>query len=118
MKPILVLGPEEPGAPALERGQLDLCRVAPTAEVVPGAGVYDSIIVINDGRAGTIRRVQMALGMRGRGKQLAVGVLTYLVVPALGLEAGDAANVDWAALWPQLRIELKEAILSLEFQAD
>jgi hypothetical protein len=117
VKPILVLGPELPGAPSLERGQVDLCRVTPPAEVVAGAD-YDSVIVINDGGAGTIRRVQMALDMRERGNRLAVGVLTYLAVPALGLEGGDAALANWLALWPQLRVELKEAILSLEYQAD
>ena len=115
MKPILVLGPAEPGAPSLEHGEVDLCRSPPPAEVV--AGAYDSIIVINDGGAGTIRRVQMALDLRGRGGRLSVGVLTYLAVP-LGLDAGDPALAEWLALWPQLKVELKEAMLNLEYQAD
>jgi len=118
LKPILLLGPEQAGAPALERGHVDLCRVAPSAEVAVGEDAYDSVIVINDGGAGTIRRVQMALGMRCRGGRLAVGVLTYLAVPAFGLDAGEAALADWLALWPQLRVELKEAMLNLEYQAD
>jgi hypothetical protein len=117
VKPILVLGPEEPGAPSLVRGHVDLCRVPPPAEVVAGAGVYESVIVINDGGAGTIRRVQMALDMRGRGGPVSVGVLTYLVVP-LGLDPADPALAEWPSLWPQLKVELKEAMLSLEYQAD
>jgi hypothetical protein len=117
VKPILVLGPEEPGAPSLERGQVDLCRVSPPAEVVAGAGVYDSVIVINDGGAGTLRRVRMALDMRGRGGPVSVGVLTYLVVP-LGLDPADPALADCLEMWPQLKVELKEAMLSLEYQAD
>jgi hypothetical protein len=112
-----VLGPEEPGEPSLERGQVDLCRVPPPAEVVAGAGVYDSVIVINDGGAGTIRRVQMALDLRGRGGRMSVGVLTYLAVP-LGLDADDPALAEWLEMWPQLKVELKDAMLSLEYQAD
>ncbi len=116
MKRILVLGPEEPGEPSLERGHVDLCRVAPTAHAVGSPGAYQSVIVINDGGADTIRRVQMALDMRGRHRRAAVGVLTYLPAPALGPDPGEVALADW--LWSQLRIEMKEAMLSVEYQAD
>ena len=116
MKRILVLGPEEPGEPSLERGHVDLCRVGPAAEVAAGRTAYQSVIVINDGSAETIRRVQMALDMRRRHKQLAIGVLSYLAAPALGLDPGEAALADW--LWTQLRVEMKGATLSVEYQAD
>lgn len=116
MKRILVLGPEERGKPSLERGHVDLCRLPPRVEFVSGAGAYDSVIVINDGGADTIRRVQLALDMCGRRRPLAIGVLTYLAAPALGRDPGDAALADW--LGSQLRIEMKEAMLSLEYQAD
>jgi N-acyl-L-homoserine lactone synthetase len=85
--------------------------------MVLSAGVYDSVIVINDGGAGTIRRVQMALDLRGRGGRMSVGVLTYLAVP-LGLDADDPALAEWLEMWPQLKVELKDAMLSLEYQAD
>ena len=118
MKPVLVLGPEEPGAPSLERGQVDVCRVAPMAELVAGEGVYDAVIVINDGTAAAIQRMQMALDLRGRYGRLSIGVLAYLAAPALGVDAGEAALAEWLMLWPPLRFELKGDILSLEYQAD
>jgi len=118
MKPILVLGPEEPGSPSQERGRVDFCRIPCSAEFVAGDGMYGSVIVINDGGAGTIHRLQTALAMRGRGGRLPIGVLTYLAAPGLGVDAGDPAPGDWLALWPQFRIDLKGPMLSLEYQAD
>ncbi len=113
MKPILVLGPEEPGAAALERGQLDLFRVPATAEVVTGAGVYDSVIVINDGGVDTIRRLLLALAMRRHCRELDVGVLTYLDGHAL-----DDSLAPLCRAAAPLRIELGPQGLNLEYQAD
>jgi hypothetical protein len=116
VKRILVLGPEEPGEPSIERGHVDLCRTGSAAEVVAGRAAYQTVIVINDGSAGTIRRMQVALDMRARHQRLAIGVLTYLAAPALGLDPGEVALADW--LRTQLRVEMKEATLSVEYQAD
>jgi len=110
MKPILLLGPAQPGGSPLERWLLEFRRV-PCEEAAAGETTrYSSVIVINDGGAYTLRRLLMAFAMRERQEQLDIGMLSYL---------DEAENRPPAliALEPRLSIELKEETLRLEYQA-
>lgn len=102
MKPILMLGPERGRAPFLERGHIDVCEAEQIDGFVANETAYSTVIVINDGGAGTVRRLLAALHMRERRKGLCVGVLSYL---------------EQDSLDPRLRIEVKKEVLSFEYQA-
>lgn len=119
MKPILLLAPPRAGVPR-ERRQLDLRRVT-RLDAIDDAD-YDAVIVLNDGGAGTVRRLRLALALRAHHKRLPVAVLTYLPpdAPAPGdalAAAGAVPDVALAELGPGLHVELKDAVLSLEYQA-
>lgn len=122
MKPVLLLAPPHAGVPQ-ERQRLDLWRVT-RVDAVDDAE-YASVIVLNDGGAETIRRLQLALALREQHKQLPVAVLTYLAPPPDGAPARDALAdlaaapaAVLAALGPELCVELKGQMLSLEYQAE
>lgn len=120
MKPILLLAPPRAGL-SQERRRLDLLRVT-RLDAVDDAD-YASVIVLNNGGAETIRRLRLALALRERHKQLAVAVLTYLepradaAVSGETLAAAAAAPRALAELGPELFVELKDEVLSLEYQA-
>jgi hypothetical protein len=123
MKPILLLAPPGAGR-TLERRRLDLRRDT-RLDAVDEAD-YASVIVLNDGGAETIRRLRLALALREHHKQLPVAVLTYLEpgsagaaadALAAGITAAAAPHVALAELGPELSIELKDEVLSLEYQA-
>jgi hypothetical protein len=118
MKPVLLLAPPRPGLPSHRR--FDLRRVT-RVDAVDTAD-YASVIVLNDGGADTIKRLQLALALREHHKQLPVAVLTYLeprAGPVDGLLAGAAVRpgVALAELGPELFVELKDEVLRLEYQA-
>ena len=119
MKPVLLLAAPRAGLRP-ERGRLDLRRVA-RLDAIDDAD-YDSVIVLNDGGVETIRRLQLALELRAHHKQLQVGVLTYLepagdgAGPDVLVGAGPAAVLS--QLGPELCVELKDQVLSLEYQAE
>ncbi len=130
MKPILLLGPDRPGGPTLERWHVNMHRTTLAEETLANAPAYSSVIVINGGDAETVRRLLTALEMHQRDKHLCVGVLTYLDEAA----GADHLTRDLFAISPgsrppdpllpvlrdlgsRLRIELKDARLSLEYQA-
>jgi hypothetical protein len=122
MKPILLLAPApKRTGRRRERRRLDLRRVA-RLDAVDDAD-YASVIVLNDGGAATIRRLQLALALRAQHERLPVAVLTYLEPPDAAA-AGDALAAAAAAprlalpeLGPELFVELKDEMLSLEYQA-
>ena len=119
MKPILLLAPPD-ADPAPQRRRLDLRRVS-RLDAVDHAE-YASVIVVNDGGAQTIRRLQLALSLRAHHKQLPVAVLTYLepdaATPGAGqLAAAAAPGVTLGELGPELFVELKDEMLNLEYQA-
>lgn len=116
MKPILLLGPDRPGGPTLERRHVDLLRTTLAEEAVANAAAYSSVIVINDGDAGTVRRLVKALQMHQREKHLCVGVLTYLSEAACDTGRADLLPA-LASLGPPLSIELNGEVLSFEYQA-
>ena len=64
MKPVLVLLPVERGRLARERGSLDIRRVDDMSADIAGLGDYASVIVLHDGGAGTLKRLQLALALR------------------------------------------------------
>jgi len=122
VKPVLLLAPACDGRPR-ERRQLDLWRVT-RVDRVDGAD-YASVIVLNDGSAGTVRRLRQALALRAQHKELPVAVLTYLGPPrgagaspdALA-NAGPRPDAVLPELGPELYVELKDEVLSVEYQAD
>lgn len=116
MKPILVLAPPAPGLPRRERPRVDLRRAAGDVGPVDPGG-YSAVIVLNDGGAGTVGRLRRALALRQRDERLRIGVLT-----CLGGEAGKAAataspQTVLQALGPELRVEMADQVLCLEYQA-
>lgn len=119
MKPILLLAPARAGV-RQGRDRLDLRRVT-RLDAVDDAD-YASVIVLNDGGAGTLRRLKLALALREHHKELRVGVLTYLEPVGEGRGRGavvaDAPAAVLSELGPELRVELKNQVLSLEYQAD
>lgn len=119
MKPILLLAPPQAGL-SQERHRLDLRRIT-RLDAVDDAD-YASVIVLNDGGAETIRRLRLALALREHHKQLPVAVLTYLEPRADAAVSGEAlaaaaAPRALAELGPELFVELKDEVLSLEYQA-
>ena len=81
------------------------------------------MIVVNDGGAETIRRLRVALALRQRCRQrLPVAVLTYLEPRRGGRDIlADVAALPrdaLAELGPELSVELKDAVLSVEYQAE
>ena len=128
MKPILVLGPAQDGAPWLERRQVGLRRTELIEEAVADAAGYSSVIVINDRGAGTLERLLLALRLRRRRKPLRIGVLSYLDEAECRhiLAEGNPAGGPAAAREPQgalravdsrLKVELDGGVLSVEYQA-
>lgn len=130
MKPILVLGPDRPGAASPERRQVDLHRIALTGETVTNAASYSSVIVINDGGADTVRRLLLALRLRHQRQHLCIGLLSYVdesvrpekmfqVHPISG--PGSPHPPDslpaFLNLDPRLKIGLCGEVLSFEYQA-
>jgi glycine cleavage system regulatory protein len=116
VKPILVLGPERPGEPTLERQCVNLHRTALAEAAVANAAAYSTVIVINDGDAETIRRLVQALEMRRSEKRLCIGVLTYLD-DATCDAPHEHAPAAIANLGTPLRVDLKEEVISFEYQA-
>ena len=120
MKPVLLLAPPRPG-PTRARRRLDLRRVTGLEGIDDGD--YGSVIVVNDGGAETIRRLRLALALREHHRRLPVAVLTYLRPRPDGaagrdaLPAPDMPQAALAELGPELSVELKDAVLSLEYQA-
>lgn len=119
MKPVLLLAPQRGGQPR-ERHRLDLRRVA-RLDAIDDAD-YASVIVVNDGGAETIRRLQVALALRKRQGRLPVAVLTYLE-PRPGGDAAlagaaPAPRFALAEFGPDLFVELKDEVLTLEYQAE
>ena len=119
MKPVLLLLPGQ-RRPSRERRVVDLRRAAGAAGVGDETD-YASVIVVNDGRAGTVRRQQLALALRDRHRGLPIAVLTYL---DRRLRAGADAILAAAGplpvlaeLGPELKVELRNEVLSLEYQA-
>jgi hypothetical protein len=123
MKPILLLAPARAGSPQ-DRRRVDLRRVT-RLDAVDDAD-YASVIVLNDGGAETIRRLRLALALRAQHEQLPVAVLTYLeprgdvavADETLAAAAAAAPRLALAELGPELFVELKDEVLSLEYQAD
>jgi hypothetical protein len=119
VKPLLLLAPTQAGRPARERRRIDLCRTD-AGDAAPHAD-YAAVIVLNDGRVATIRRLRLALALREQHKNLAIGVLTYLGGPrhtGAGFPPADAGPLPALGQFgPELRVELRDAVLSLEYQA-
>lgn len=121
MKPVLLLAPSQVG-PSRERRRLDLRHVARTDAI--DAADYASVIVLNDGGVDTLRRLQLALALRERHRELPVAVLTYLGRDESRRGAGDllagaaGPRRALAELGPELFVELKDEVLSLEYQAE
>lgn len=105
MRPVLLLVPDRDGVPARLRRQVELCSAGAVEPDADHATDYATVIVLNDGRAGTVQRLRQALALRERCHELQIGVLTWL----------DAQSAE-AELGPGLKIELKE-MLSVEYQA-
>lgn len=97
MRPVLLLVPDYDAPVRLPR-DVALC---PADTIDPGAD-YAAVIVLNDGRAGTVQRLREALALRERCHELEVGVLTWL---------------DTHSVSTELKVELKERVLSVEYQA-
>lgn len=118
MKPILVLAPAAAGLPRRERPRIDLRRVAGDVGPVDPSG-YSAVIVLNDGRAGTVGRLRRALALRQRDARLCVGVLTPLDPPrgAAVMAGPEPPELLLQALGPELRAELTGEVLCLEYQA-
>jgi hypothetical protein len=121
MKPVLLLAPSRAGRD-LEGRCLDLRRVT-RVDAVDDAD-YSAVIVLNDGSAETIRRLQLALALREHHKELRIAVLTYLGQRQDGQGAADASAVApaprraLADLGPELFVEIRDQVLSLEYQAE
>lgn len=109
MRPILLLGPAEPGGPPMERWLVEF-RPMTLDEATGGVSEYSSVIVINDGGTETIARMAAALRLRQQQPLQFVGVLSYL----------DEAAIDkvmhGGAPDPALRIRLQKEVLTLEYQ--
>lgn len=122
MKPVLLLLPGEEGRAAHERHYVDVLRDAAVPGGVAHPGRYAAVLVLNDGGAGTMQRLRLALSLRDRHPQLQVGMLSYLgnaPVDAAGRQAGGARwPLVLAELGPELKVELRDEVLSLEYQAD
>lgn len=127
MKPVLLLAPPRAGQPRERRrpdlrrvARLDLRRVA-RLDAIDDAD-YASVIVVNDGGAETIRRLQLALALRKRQGRLPVAVLTYLEPRADGdatlAGAAAAPRFALAEFGSDLFVELKDEVLTLEYQAE
>jgi len=110
MKPILLLGPAQPGGPPLERWLVEFRPVTLAGAAAADAAGYSSVIVINDGGAHTFRRLLTAFEMREHQEQLGIAVLSYL--DELDKRLPALINLE-----PRLRFELKDEVLRLEYQA-
>ena len=110
MKPILLLGPADPGGPPLERWLVEFRPLTLAEAAAADAVGYSSVIVVNDGGAHTFRRLLTAFEMRERQHQLGIGVMSYLDDVGQRLPA-------LISLEPRLRFELKDDALRLEYQA-
>lgn len=105
-----------------EQHCLDLRRDAADPSGVADAGKYGAVLVLNDGCAGTLRRLRLALALRDRHPQLQVGMVSYLenrpVDAVTSCVAGGVhAPLALAELAPELKVEFKDRVLNLEYQA-
>jgi hypothetical protein len=121
-RPVLLLLPGEEGRAAHERRSMDVIRDTDGPGGVAHAGRYAAVLVLNDGGAGTMRRLRLALALRDRHPQLQIGVLKYLgngpVDPVAGRQACRAdLSLVLAELGSELKVELTDQVLSLEYQA-
>lgn len=110
MKPILLLGPAEPGGPPQERWLVELRRATPADEALAGAAGYSGVIVINDGGVHTFQRLLTALDMRERRRELGIALLSYL-------DENDVRLPALINLAPRLKLEVQGEALRLEYQA-
>lgn len=110
MKPMLLLGPAQPGGPPLERWLVEFRRAMPAEQGAIDAGDYSAVIVINDGGAHALRRLLAAFAMRERQEELRIAVLSYL-------NEADPRHPALTELEPCLKLDLKEEAIKLEYQA-
>lgn len=119
MRPILLLAPPGQGSPPRESGRIEVRR---GADRRVDAARYGAVIVVNSGGAGTLGCLRQALGLCRRSGDLDVGVLTYLDPAALAALCGGPAPRATGdpgrlgSLGPELRVELSENGLTLEYQ--
>jgi hypothetical protein len=113
MKPVLLLVPDR-DAPLRLRRDVELC---PAGAICADTG-YSSVIVVNDGGSGTVQRLREALALRERRRDLRVGVLTWLEAQPGGaaIAPGMPLSVFLGELGPELKVELKNQVLSVEYQ--
>lgn len=97
MRPVLLLVPDR-DVPVRLRQTVDTC----SAGAIDRDTEYASVVVLNDGCAGTVQRLRQALALREHHPELQIGVLTWL---------------DTRSVSPGLKVELREQVLSVEYQA-
>ena len=117
MTSILVLESPRADGPAMEHRLVDLdLRWSELNEgALASDASYSSVIVIDDGGAGTVRRLLAAWRLRERRRHLCVGVLSYL--DDTGARQADPLGAA-LNLMPRLRVDLQEEVICFEFQVD
>ena len=113
MRPVLLLVPDR-DVPLRLRHTVETC----SAGAIDRDTEYASVVVLNDGRAGTVQRLREALALRDHRPELQIGVLSWLdthsAASALALAASLSSALGDPA--PELKVELKEQVLSVEYQ--